>query len=71
MNAHVDPRRAAQVAAITGNPAFERQTDLLMALQAYGQTGTAKLQLVADLKAALTHQFGPVAGRTIAQMAGE
>lgn len=70
MNAHVD-RLAMQRATITGNAAFDRQTDLLMALQAYGQTGTAKLQLVADLKAALTQQFGPVAGRTIAQMAGE
>jgi len=47
-----------------------RQTDLIMALQAYGDTGTAKLQLVADLRAALISQFGPVAGRTIAEMAG-
>jgi len=61
------------------DPAFDRQTDLLLALQAYaktgtladGPTGTEKLQLVADLKAALIQQFGPVAGRTIAQMAGE
>ncbi len=71
MNAHVDPRRAAQVATITGNTVLERKTDLIMALQAYGQTGTAKLALAYELRDALIQQFGPVAGRLIAQMAGE
>lgn len=58
-------------AAWTGEAVATRQTDLMLALQAYGDTQTAKLQLVADLRAALVNQFGPVAGRTIAEMAGE
>jgi hypothetical protein len=66
-----DPRRASQIEQLASIRDGVRQSDLMIALQAYGDTHTGKLALVHDLKAALVAQFGPVAGRTIAEMAGE
>jgi hypothetical protein len=59
-------------AAWGGEPApTARQTDLIMAIQLYEDTDTAKIALVKELREAVIGRFGPVAGRTILQWAGE